>query len=542
MAPTIDPSNRISADRPALRSIAGAAQRRGQTPLAPLTRGEHGASSITAGTLRSVIAASDALRLRPAACADNPAETVRAAHALAELLRRFQATSRQCVREWLHDPQPTVWLVEAASGRIVGTMSEPTVTGSAVDAGVQGTLADEQPLHGLRERHAKAGVGVPVILAQRAPPQVGAMRPSPSDVLSRTAVVGIERGFDTRIRSIRIRLHDPDERVQVRLHGREHPLAADHTAAVAHMLGRERRLFAGAPSISDSLVHPAREGFTPLTPMRPGQTPLVLIEGAGLSPLMMAQVANAVVGDAALRARYQVWLYRYPMTAPLFLSAGRLRADLGRFYAALAAQSDRPAQSNAVFVAQGPGALLARSLLLDATSAIWNAVFTGPAATLQLPALERRVLERLLCWRPCGHVARVIAVGTPGNLAALTAGVGERAVQSLLQQPLRLRAALASIHERACGMLQAPSPGTGAPRHAEPLHQAVHAGAVAADRALLARLAEADPPSGASLYQPGSATVPAARLTRVADGSPLGPQAMRQLLDWLGQFETVTSL
>lgn len=107
---TIDLNAQAERSRPLLRSIRGSASRRGKTPLARLSVRAHAlSSSITVGVLRNLIAASDALRkflADPANSTPSVAEFTQPGAVLTELLRRYQAVSRQCGREWLHGPQP----------------------------------------------------------------------------------------------------------------------------------------------------------------------------------------------------------------------------------------------------------------------------------------------------------------------------------------------------------------------------------------------------------------------------------------------------
>jgi hypothetical protein len=241
---------------------------------------------------------------------------------------------------------------------------------------------------------------------------------------------------------------------------------------------------------------------------------------------MMAHVANEIVGDARLRTRYCAWLYCYPMTAPLVQSAGALRRDLERFLARL--DADGTAR-RATIVAQGPSAVLARTLLTETGDALWNGVFTQAPDAMALGPHDRRRLEALLMWNRSTRVERLIAVNLPDNLAALAAGVGERAVQAVQQQAKPRRAALERLYGATRRWLR-PASGPGA-RHAEPLHEAIYAAAVAADRTLLSLLADA-PPGGTVLYEPAAGPQPTDAL-RIPDGTPLGPQALERLLSWL---------
>ena len=306
---------------------------------------------------------------------------------------------------------------------------------------------------------------------------------------ARTATIGVERGFDARVRLVRVRLVDPDAKNTVRQRGVELPLAADYTAPVACMLGLKRRPAASRYDTLEPAARGTHDGFSILTPFDVGRAQLLLVEGAGLSPLMMAHVANQIVGDGALRARYQVWLYRYPMTAPLFYTTARLRTDLDCLYARLTAAAGNVAPPGAVVVAQGPSALLARSLLTTSGTRLWEAVFDTTAGAAHLARGDQALLDSLLRWHRSHLIDRVIAVGAPDNLEVMAAGIGQRAVQLLLQQPPRFRSAIGRIHRRARSHLRPAERSVTAAAHADPLDQALHDAGTAAERALLSLLA-----------------------------------------------------
>jgi hypothetical protein len=221
-------------------------------------------------------------------------------------------------------------------------------------------------------------------------------------------------------------------------------------------------------------------------------------------------------------------MYRYPMTAPLFQTASCLRADLERFCRRLDAATEA-VPTTAVIVAQGPSAVLARSLLIDSGDALWDAVFRSLPSAVPLAARDRALLNSMLRWTRSSRVSRVVAVNLPDNPDALAAGVGERAVQASLQQPRRVRAMLARLYAATACHLRVQA---GPTRHAEPLQEAVFTAAVAAERALLGLLQTPATPSGAVLYDANAGLLPASHLAAL-DGAPLGPQALRQLLAWL---------
>lgn len=500
---------------------------------------------ITLSVTRSMVSASDALRAylaKQAVTSLGATELHRTGTLLAEHVRKYQAASRQFIKDWLHDVRQTAWLVERSSGRLLDILTPREQLSAKVEDLAQVTVAEDQQLHGLRKRRSRTGLGIPVTLWMRRHGAGETLDPARHTAArAMTAVVRVEQDSDRRVRTVRVELIDPVEVATLQLGDMTLPLAADFTAPVAQTLGLERRPAASAYGIRDNTRRGTVDGFTALTPFAPDREPLILVEGQGLSPLMVAQLANDVAGDADLRRRFQVWLYRYPMVAPLFFAASELRADLESFYTRLEAAAGRPLDGRGVVVAQGPGAVLAKTLLLDSGSTLWDAAFAAPLERMNLQAADRALLESLFVWQRSRRVGRVIVAGEAQNVDALTAGVGTRAVQLLQRQTPELRASVERIYGSQKQFLRGPArsaedgPLGTRDEFPEPVCQALADAAVAADRALLALVAgSADASDETRLYVPAGGLAPLhAQRPKAAAPGVLGPQAASVLLDWL---------
>ena len=343
------------------------------------------------------------------------------------------------------------------------------------------------------------------------------------------------------MRIVRVEVLDPAEPVTLALAGVKLPLAADFTAPVALTLGLERKPAAIAYGLRDTARRGTVEGFSALTPFGLGRVPLVLVEGVGLSPTMMAQIANEVAGDAVLSARYQVWLYRYSVTAPLFYAASTFRADLARFSTQLAAVAGTPHAGSVVLVARGTGAVLAKSLLADCGSALWDAVFTVPPERLDVAPADRALLERLFRWRRANELDRLVVLGEPQNAEGLIAGVGTRAVHLLQRQSVALRGAIERVYGREKHRLAAPLSARDAAAGAgdsfgypEPVCDAIAAAALAADRALLALVAaDGAGAEDSKLYLGTSGLRPVESRRAGSAEVPVEPLVVQRALDWL---------
>ncbi len=452
--------------------------------------------SITLSVMRSVVVASDRLsaylvrQQLEVVDLDMLAET---GSELAELVRHYQSAARLLVKDWLRNPHHRAWRVDSSSGRNI-SIGAADVPGELL-AQSRFAFAEDQPLYGLHRRIARDGVGIPLTTWTRRP---GTKAPEPSAVTvasALTAVVSTERDADRRVRKVRVELLDPAASATTGLRGVSMPLAADFTAPVSLTLALERKPSAVSYGIRAIERRGTVEGFSALTPGGAGRAPLVLIDGAGLAPTLTAQIANEVAGAAALRDRYQVWLYRYAHTAPLFFSASQFRGDFERFLDLIDASDGAGASCRAVIVGHGAGALLAKSILADSGTHLWDGLFAVPAEQTDLEASDRELLAQLFNWQRSTRVERVILIREPTNAGAIASGVGARAVQLLKRQSGEFRTAIERIyrrgkrHLRPSGRTESGTEWSDLEGEADaPIIEALAQAAVAADLALLSLL------------------------------------------------------
>jgi len=506
--------------------------------------------SITLSVMRSVLTASEALcehlsssDLRSPTAAD----LYSAGTELAERVRRYQAASRQFVKDWLRDTYRTAWRVDPASGQVVDAPTPRVRRGRILDAAMRVVLAEDQPLHGLRSRFARPGIGIPVTVRTR--------RHASEDVVDvtrwtasrpMTAIVIVEQQPNDSLRTVRVKFLDPVIAATVTLAGAALPLAADFTAPVAHTLGMERKPAATPYAIRDTARRGTVDGFTALTPYASNRLPLVLLDGAGFSPLMMAQIANEVAGDRDLSRRFQVWLYQYPMVSPLVYAASQFRADFEKLCARLDSARTRASATHAVVVAHGPGAVLAKTLLVDSGTALWDAAFGTPLDRLDLATADRAFLETLFFWQRSERIDRVIVCGETRNADALIRGVGARAVQLLLREPAELREAVERIYWGQKQHLRGPSAGAGATvadtgvdglTFPEPVHQALSDAATACERTLVSMVSVVSAPAATgcdvAVFAGTSALAGCRSRTPLAALGTLDPAAVRIVLEAL---------
>ena len=288
--------------------------------------------------------------------------------------------------------------------------------------------ADALAFRGFHTRHRRGDVGCPVVVRVETGPGDGDLLFYPPGGLSltATAVAELRRtgGGGGRGVTLRIRLLDPAAHAAVPVAGGTLPLAADFTAAYGLLAG-EASL---QPDALAQLFNPGagddRSGLYLLSPYDPDRTPLVLVHGLKSSPLTWKNVINAVLGEPALRGRYQVCIFYYPTGDPFAVSAARLRDSLREARRTLGPAGEDPGWDNLVVVAHSMGGLLAQTLLKssrpaadpaggDPAALFRETIHERTPAELGLPEAERDLLERAFFFDPLPGVGRVVYLVTP---------------------------------------------------------------------------------------------------------------------------------
>ena len=167
-----------------------------------------------------------------------------------------------------------------------------------------------------------------------------------------------------------------------------------------------------------------------LAPYDPAKTPVILIHGLASSPLAWVNVANELLGDPDISANFQIWLVRYSTGQPLFVNRQQIATLIENFRRQALAGSTEPPR-NAVLIGHSMGGVLARLLVTDSGSTLWQAAFMREPDMLQGPPDAVDAARRLLIFSPIGAVDEVVFIAAPhggsvyadGALAKLTRGL-----------------------------------------------------------------------------------------------------------------------
>lgn len=264
------------------------------------------------------------------------------------------------------------------------------------------------------ERITREGIGSPMRAVRENIGRVKSESFFPPEGITRevTAIVhpGSKRG---RTWDLKIELACALDRETVRVSGRERPLAADFSVALASLLERSGDL--SRLEVVDLLTPtPKREPQLYLMERYdPRKEPLLMIHGLLDSPLAWAELTNALRADENIRRRYQIWHYLYNTSAPALYSGQLLRNQFGELRSNFDPDRNDRASRRTTLLTHSMGGLVARSLITDPGNAFWEAAFTQPIASLELSNDDRASLQDAFFWKPDPSIKRVIFIAVP---------------------------------------------------------------------------------------------------------------------------------
>jgi len=308
-------------------------------------------------------------------------------------------------------------------------------------------LAFEFSVSGLDVTNSVPGMGVPLIMVRKAPDGASA-RPEDRflsrvrQVLAATMFLRVETepvtdaGGGLVYRS-RLEIHDPMRTDTVQVDGVTVPLETDTTTPLAWMAANAP-VPGGIKGLMDPEALKEAQGLYMLQPYQKDKIPVVFVHGLISSPLTWLPMMNGLMGDPALREKYQFWYFSYPTGNPVFYSASLLRDSLENVRKALDPEGTNPAFNNMLIVGHSMGGLLTKSMVQDSGDALWNAVTKVPPAELPVPADVRALMEKLLFFKPLPFVTEVVFISTPHRGSQMALGTIGNIGRALVTLPLTL--------------------------------------------------------------------------------------------------------
>lgn len=238
-------------------------------------------------------------------------------------------------------------------------------------------------------------------------------------------------------------VYDPYRYEAVQLGDRTVPLAANFTAPYALWLSRAqfhreagRALF----SRSTALEQPRIYAMQPYDPQR---RTIVMIHGLASSPEGWVNLVNEIMGDEALRRRYQVWQVFYPTNLPIPENVRNIRAALLESLHTLDPDGTALASQHMTLVGHSMGGVISRLLVVDAPDTLWQTFFDRPLDAAQRERLA--VLDPYFTLSPLPQVDRAIFLASPHRGSPMAHAWIGRAASRLVKLPESMLNSLGAV-------------------------------------------------------------------------------------------------
>ncbi|RUL78963.1 lipase family alpha/beta hydrolase [Dyella choica] len=295
-------------------------------------------------------------------------------------------------------------------------------------------LADQVPvdaLDGARYRHS--GFGVPLVAFALPCSDRAICRHYPPEGVFRPATMWLEAptGSGAHDNTPVLVVQNAELKPEHRVGNHPYALAEDVSAPIAQLLERTSlKRLAWWGMIGGAEVG-KRSGLFLLDDYDPNKTPIIMIHGVAGSPLIWARLSNAIMGDAQLHRRYQIWHIVYQSNAPLLVERYRVQRYIDEAWRVLDPDGHAPARQGVVLVGHSMGGVIARLLCAQSTPAVWDAAFSAPIDSLHAGADDLATLKHVFQFQPYPGVDEIIFMAAPQRGSPAADGLLGRLVSLL---------------------------------------------------------------------------------------------------------------
>lgn len=207
--------------------------------------------------------------------------------------------------------------------------------------------------------------------------------------------------------------YDPYRRDAVELAGMTVPLAANFTSGYGLWLARS----GFASQALSNVLGRARAIEAPhvymLQPYDPSRRVIVMLHGLASSPEAWINVANEVLGDEALRQRYQIWQVFYPTNAPLAINNSAIRAALTETFAHFDPKNTAQSSRDAVIIGHSMGGVLSRLIVSSSGSVLLDALQQSRSLNEARITKIREEFGTTLSFEPFPGMTRAVFIAAP---------------------------------------------------------------------------------------------------------------------------------
>jgi pimeloyl-ACP methyl ester carboxylesterase len=174
-------------------------------------------------------------------------------------------------------------------------------------------------------------------------------------------------------------------------------------------------------------------GLALLRPYERGKIPVVLIHGLWATPWSWAHTVEGFEADPILRERYQVWTFGYSTGEPILYSAMLLRQALRQAQKQFDPEDTDPAFDRMVLIGHSMGGLLAKTMVQDSRSRLWETISSQPVDRLAGPPETCEILRQCFFYKSLPEVRRVIFIATPHRGSRLDRGTVHKISSRLIR-------------------------------------------------------------------------------------------------------------
>jgi len=211
-----------------------------------------------------------------------------------------------------------------------------------------------------------------------------------------------------------LEVHRPSNTETVHLGGQDVPLEIERSTTLAFGLADKdiwaqelRGFFLGG------LLDKVPTQLAALGPYRPGRFPVIFIHGTASSAGRWADMANELLSDARIRSHFQFWFFTYDTGNPIPYTAALLRDAPRDAVGKIDPGGKDAALRHMVVIGHSQGGLLAKLLVVDSGTTVWDAVSRQPLDQLELSTEAKDLLQRSMFFNHSPFVSRVVFIATP---------------------------------------------------------------------------------------------------------------------------------
>ncbi|MCF6174922.1 MAG: alpha/beta hydrolase [Victivallaceae bacterium] len=212
--------------------------------------------------------------------------------------------------------------------------------------------------------------------------------------------------------------HDPYLQDYLMINNERAAMEIDLTTPLAYM-ANSGATYSGFSALRNFSNMKLPEGLYLLTPYSKNKIPVVFVHGLMSSPRTWMQLTNSLLGNKAIREKYQFFFFAYPTGLPVLYSAKKLRNALLEAQREFDPQHNNPYFNRMVVIGHSMGGLLTKTLVIDPGRDLEKKLFNAPIEAMDLSNEQKKFLTDILCFKPLPFVSEVVFMATPHRGAAM---------------------------------------------------------------------------------------------------------------------------